>query len=120
MKHLKRFNEAKDLNTIKDICLELEDIGMLIRFDQNWLYSKHKGSYLDFIDFLVPISLHKNKDIEWEDVKDCILRLKDYLGDRFVTFTYRLFSSDYIREVGLNDHIIIDGPLQEIIIEYRV
>jgi len=94
MKHLKRYNELKEwqstnfdsinIEDVKDILLELEDIGFAIRY---------KYDTLDKIS----IECKTQKDeIIWGDVKDCILRLKKYLGD---SYSYsRIYSDRYRQE----------------------
>ena len=72
MKHLKKFNESTNWNDIKDICIELEDIGMTVEIDD------------------YGVEIFAEDKIIWEDVKDCLLRLKDYLGEDYLFFEYKL------------------------------
>ena len=102
MKHLKRFNEAIDwecVNIIKDILLELEDMDINIYFtgpgmrSEKWTpqfgaYKKARGEYMYEI-MGNPICKHF---LEWDDIKDCILRLKNYIGGNFISFSYIKYS----------------------------
>jgi len=75
MKYLKKFNEAIDKEDIKDILLELDDIGLnIINMPLN--HAKN----------MILIS-SEDEYILWEDVEDSILRLKDYIGDSFEFYT---------------------------------
>ena len=77
MRYLKRFNESIDIDTIKDILLELEDVGFTIEINSRRLgevykeitisfrTSKHNGGLMGF-EFI------------WRDVKDTIFRLMNY------------------------------------------
>ena len=60
--------------------------------------------------------------IYWEDIKDCMLRLKDYLGDRYVRFMYK----DNKHKPGapatwleLNEETKVDTPIKEAYITYK-
>jgi hypothetical protein len=77
MRYLKRFNESIDIDTIKDILLELEDAGFTIEINSRRLgelykeitisfrTSKHNGGLMGF-EFI------------WRDVKDTIFRLMNF------------------------------------------
>ena len=75
MKYLKRFNESKTWDDIKDICLELKDMDLEIKYSLYQINStppKYKPC------LYMPSSFILNNDIY-----DCLLRLKDYLGDNY-------------------------------------
>ena len=73
MKYLKRFNESKTWDDIKDICLELKDMDLEIKYS---LYQIAPRKYKPCL--YMPSSFILNNDIY-----DCLLRLKDYLGDNY-------------------------------------
>lgn len=74
MKHIRRFNESlfKE-EDLQDILLELTDLGY------GYLLSFNTGV----------ISIYDNKSWKngyiWDDIKDCILRIKDYLGPKYLS-----------------------------------
>ena len=86
MKHLRKFNESIDQEILNDILLELEDIGMRTDIIRGYVSSI---GYIHFIVIKSPDP--NNKTIYWGDVEDCILRLKDYLGDNFLNGWYRKY-----------------------------
>lgn len=70
MRHLKKYNESKEeltLQDIRDICLELQDEGFKIEIEY----------------YYVKIS-NPNKKFKYDEVKDVMLRLKDYLGEWYL------------------------------------
>ena len=75
MKHLKRFNESNEISDIEDILLELKDMGAEIEIV--------KGTYKY-------ARIYFDNGVYWKDIKDCILRLKCYLGDDYDFCFYRL------------------------------
>ena len=90
--NIKKFNESISTQDLKDICLELEDIGMVV-IVSNW-----------YIDAVCEVSndrtiggLEIYKFVYWKDIKDCILRLKNYLGNAFISFAYNTLNKDNTR-----------------------
>ncbi len=89
MKHLKKYNENIENSTIediKDILLELEDEGFKVDY-----------SNLKDIKGEDSISIKKDaaKGFKYSDIKEVLLRLKDYLGEKL---------SHVSIVVPLNDH----------------
>jgi hypothetical protein len=108
MKHLKTYKlfESTDLDTIKDILLELEDIGFSIEILDMVKIGKSKSdpqlsTYGRFYTkdnilfntsgtykkYFICIKIIKNV-FEWDEVEDCIKRLVDFLESHSET-TYR-------------------------------
>ncbi len=74
MKHLKKYNESieqKSLQDIKDILLELEDEGFITRI------ATRRGIAT------ITITNHNVTYFKYPDVKETMLRLKDYLGSNY-------------------------------------
>ena len=83
MKYLKSYNrlfESTDLNTIKDILLDLEDDNFIIEFNNKstqWRYS-------DYSEIIIKrnVSGHNGGlmgfEFIWKQVKDVVFRLMDY------------------------------------------
>ena len=63
MKYLKKFNESKKQD-LEDIILELKDLGI--------------DAYIN--DDCIDISNY-GRPLRWRKIKDCVLRLINYLGD---------------------------------------
>jgi len=79
MKHLKKFNESVgdiSFEDIKDICLELEDLGMKVSIIRT-------GYENNIVEYYIEFSTEIDQGIYWNDIKDCLLRLKDYLGKHY-------------------------------------
>ena len=94
MRHVKMFNEMNSEisnQDIKDICLELEDLGYTIKMEGFGNSSNPVNS--NYVKIRCNKIIHYNglsglTDLKWNEIKDCFLRLKDYLGDRYVQFFY--------------------------------
>jgi len=91
MKYLKYFENMNDVSSvkedIKDICLELEDIGFDIYVERglDWLDNEN------FIPYIIKIYKKLDEEEEYfnySDVEEVIERLKDYLGDKFICIDY--------------------------------
>jgi len=116
MKHLKKFNEATNIDILKDILLELEDMGIGSNF-----YSNKINRYID-------IHGYNFQTIYWDDVKDCILRLKKYLGKNYKQFIYGTFThikqGKYISAIDigleLNEDTYIGERIRHITIIYTL
>ena len=106
MKYLEKFNwfrkkeKEKEVDTplkdideqvIKDICLELEDLGLFITYEDNMIIGL-SGGKIDY-PFQTCNEVKFIGHIEWENMKDSILRLKEYLGNRYIKFWYRTYSN---------------------------
>jgi len=118
MKYLKKFNEASNIEDIKDILLEIEDDHYdIFIYDHKHLVSDRHGSST------ISISSHNHYDkLNWDDIKDCCLRLKDYLGDNFIKFenfegTLNSNGNYRWKEIELNEHTQIDS--EKVIISYK-
>lgn len=108
--------------TLREICLELEDDGYEITI------SRHKN--LDpTIDF---ISIKKFKQdcddddwnwydrnvMDWEYIKEYLLRIKDYLGDDYIGCSYIIYAYDKWESIELGEDTMIE-ELDSVRISYR-
>ena len=90
MKYLRKFNESIISENLEDICLELEDIGYSISINEIG------GSDYYYLLCSTPI----RKPAKWNTIKDYALRMKDYLGDKFIQFEYLPAEGDeYLSEI---------------------
>ncbi len=93
MKYLKKYNESveeKSMEDIRDICLELEDEGFKVEF---------KHEHFDSIRISKP-----NKTFKYEEVKEVMLHLKDYLSHWYIRADVRstiMSHTCYFNEVSL-------------------
>jgi len=106
----KRFSPSRE--TLEDICLELEDLGMLVRIDHGDFWKgvesmAHNASMS--IKYGEIWSDKYREGILWMDIKDCILRLKDYLGDNYVNLYYINYLD---RLIHIDDHIYHNHRLE--------
>jgi len=107
MKYLRKFNEAvspeltpKEMQDIEDILLEVKDIRMFIHFSENSIYK----NWLNQIPYnFISCTDISSLSIKWKDIKDCVLRVKDYLGNKYVSFSYTNFGMGPI-DCELNEY----------------
>ena len=85
MKYLKKFNESKEIRQdITEICYDITDYGkFMIGFQYNSRY--------DYIYIVQPIADIVAYDglFKFDDIKEVCLRIKEYLGDNYLSFQYR-------------------------------
>ncbi len=98
MKHLKKYNESREetlLQDIRDILLELEDNGFAVEIEDI--------CFLREQPFAIKIS--RNKSFRYSEVKDVLLRLKDYLTDMSFQMLARYRDENIICKPGENSLI---------------
>jgi len=87
MKYLKYFEGMKDtIEDINDICLELSDKGFIIEVNGGSGYQENKywqKLLIGKTEHLMPDEeLFDNKCYQYDEIKEVVERLKQYLGDR--------------------------------------
>jgi hypothetical protein len=117
MKYLKTYeslsSEEDMKQTIIDICQELLDDNYIrLAFGERNGYTLLRTKYPD-------------KWLNWEDIKDTCLRIKDYLGDNFIEFKWREHPStrkddNLYNYTDLNESTHIDKPIWAVAIEYDI
>jgi len=118
MKYLKSINELivnktgyslpkKTINELRDICLEIEDLGyttILHRFPfgdrRSFIMIKFNGKHFDY------------------DLKECCLRLKDYLGENYLDFKYRW--DKFSKEIQLTENTELKNHVHSVIIGFKI
>lgn len=94
MKYLRKFNESVQ-DTINDICLELSDLGFYsdrngVNFESVIIQPAH-NSFYDKVSY---VGISKNTPFHFDEIKDCVYRLKNFVGiDKIDTFNYLLVES---------------------------
>lgn len=100
---------------MRDICLELVDMGMSIHFDYN-------GDKNVLSRCMVIYNDNGSHVHDWATIKDYALRLKDYLGDDYLKFIY--FSKDIINKnwhsIDLNEDTKISKKIISFGVEYKI
>ena len=129
MKHLKTykiFESTKD--DLRDILLELEDMGYKVTHNDDVLYAvtgePSKGPTTKAIWIKDNISPSHWVDLPWSELKEYALRIKDYLGDKYLSFMWRDTAYNKVpkenpyKTVELNEDTEIDGRVWSFVIKY--
>jgi len=129
MKHLKKFNESVDNEILGDILLELKDMDLEVTIHP----ISSKITYLLKLEKTKVIYIRPNRyehqarrqevpTFEWKDVKESILRIRDYLGENLIGFQYCYSNLNILYKKieldELNDNLDIPYKLFSINIEY--
>jgi hypothetical protein len=120
MKYLKKYKTFESVKEdLTDILSELEDMGYGVSVDQDAYYN----------DLEVKAIIVGNIRNNWSELKDYVLRVKDYLGDNYLNFAYRLSKANntpgppseknYYKVVEINEDTEIDGTILSFIIKYK-
>ena len=125
MRHLRKYNELIDISEqeIEDICLELKDLGYTINIEKHEDFTKIICSKLKdmganvFPEFI---------DVNWNEVKDCFLRLQDYVGYRYIGFYYKTREFHNFGDkrtntqyIPLNEDTKIDASIKLVAMKYE-
>ena len=152
MKHLKPYGKFTDVHykifestelDLKEILLELKDLGYTIVHDDairspgydalNRMNSDIDNYNLDKSGIgLKSIYIKDNikpsdwVELPWSELKEYALRIKDYLGDKFVSFQWRKIlafktkkGTNPYKTVELNDETEIDDRVWSFVIMYK-
>ena len=126
MRHIKTYKifESTELD-LKEILLELQDMGYRIIYEDDVLYAV-TGEPSD-IKAIVVRDVMKPADwvdLPWSELKEYALRIKDYLGDKYLSFQWRKVVNDKTGEnpyktIELNDDTQIDDRVWSFVIKYK-
>ena len=127
MKHLKTykiFESTKD--DLRDILLELEDIGYKVIHNDDILYAYTGEPSKGPTTKAIWVKDHYENPSEfiglpWSELKEYALRIKDYLGDKYLTFMWRdnqVPKENPYKTVELNEDTEIDGVVWSFVIKY--
>ena len=133
MKHLEGFSWFRkkketpiikpiiEQNVIDDILLELKDLGVILfyRDFNNDKYGHVKEILGSYHEYFAIADYETVTLMDWKDIKDCLLRLKDYLGKNYVTFYYRN-RRKAMYEIVLNENTNIDVPILSFRLIYHI
>ena len=133
MKHLTPYKifESTELD-LKEILLELKDMGYTITHDDAIRgpgYDENDNDRLKSIWIKDNINPSDWVELPWSELKEYALRIKDYLGDKFVSFQWRKivefsspippFTSNPYKTVELNEETEIDDRVWSFVIKYK-
>ncbi len=126
--------ESTELD-LKEILLELKDLGYTITHDDAIRGPGYDALNRMNSDRLKSIWIKDNinpsdwVELPWSELKEYALRIKDYLGDKFVSFQWRkivgfpspipAFTSNPYITVELNEETEIDDRIWSFVIKYK-
>lgn len=126
-----RIFESTELD-LKEILLELKDLGYTITHDDAIRgpgYDENDNDRLKSIWIKDNINPSDWVELPWSELKEYALRIKDYLGDKFVSFQWRkivgfpspipAFTSNPYITVELNEETEIDDRIWSFVIKYK-
>jgi hypothetical protein len=103
MKYIKLY-ESFNTQDIKDILLEVEDLGygtkIILLEDETGNYGDHEG---------IMIIAPSRGSIKYIEIEDCLLRLKDYLGDRYIECKVFNLATNRWSNFPLSDDVLHSG-----------
>jgi hypothetical protein len=121
LRYLKRYSINESLNLEEDIKQTIKDISQELLDDDYIRLAFGERNKYAFLRTKDP-----EKCLNWDDIKDTCLRIKDYLGDRFIEFKWREHpstrkdSDNLYNYTNLNEKTIIDRPIWAVAIEYDI
>jgi hypothetical protein len=132
MKHLKTYKlfESTELD-LKDILLELKDMGYRVLYNDDITDGRLTGEPEsgDIKAIIVRDVMRPSDWIElpWSELKEYALRIKDYLGDKYLSFMWRKILSDNPGTLGdnpyktieLNEETEINDRVWSFVIKYK-
>jgi hypothetical protein len=123
MKHLKTYKvfESTELD-LKDILLELKDMGYIITHNDDVLLAV-TGKPSNIKAIIVRDNTINRIELPWSELKEYALRIKDYLGDKYLSFQWRKVipetGNNPYKTIELNDHTQIDDTVWSFAIKYK-
>jgi hypothetical protein len=117
MKYLKKYKTFESVKEdLTDILTELTDMGYHVMVDVD--------SYYEDLEVKSVIVLNiRNK---WSELKEYVLRVKDYLGDNYLNFSYRLYNTEQgstksyrYKIIDISEDTEIDGTILSFVIKYK-
>ena len=136
MKHLRTYKifESTELD-LREILLELQDMGYRIIYEDDVLLDGRRrwyavtGESSDIKSIVVRDAMKPSDwiDLPWSELKEYALRIKDYLGDKYLSFMWRKVISDNGGTIGdnpyktieLNEETEINDRVWSFVIKYK-
>ena len=133
MRYLKTYKifESTELD-LREILLELQDIGYKVVYNDDVLLAytgeESKGPTTKAIWIKAfdgnPMSKSDSVDLPWHELREYALRIKDYLGDKYLCFMWRDTAYNKVplenpyKTVELNEDTEIDGRVWSFVIKF--
>lgn len=131
MKHIKTYKifESTELD-LRDILLELQDMGYKVIHNDDVLLA-YTGKPTEGVttkaiwvkdNYVTP---SKSVGLPWSELKEYALRIKDYLGDKYLSFMWRDIAYNQAprenpyRTVELNENTEINDTVWSFVIKYK-
>lgn len=114
MKYLRlyeAYTHEDDILEIEDILLEVKDLGYEV------ILQGHGNTYL--YNFRIRIFKIAPQKVNFDEVKDCLLRLKGYVGDRFVDFAVYQPTMEGWRHIELCEDSKLDYDVDQCLMDIR-
>ena len=127
LRYLKKYNLLKESTEqdLKDILLELQDMGYRVIYEDDVLYAV-TGEPSDVKAIVVRDVMRPSEwvDLPWSELKEYALRIKDYLGDKYLGFMWRKVVNDKnshnpYKTIELNDDTEINDRVWSFVIKYK-
>ena len=124
LRYLKKYNLLKESTEqdLKDILLELEDEGYRVIHNDDILLAV-TGQPGNIKAIVVRNNTSNAVSLPWSELKEYALRIKDYLGDKYLDFAYRpIFAgeeSKLYKKVELNEMTELDDNVWSFAIKYK-
>jgi hypothetical protein len=125
MKYLKKFESMTSTEQdLRDILIELKDMGYrVLHSDDIMLDPTTEGR----VEAIIVRDVMRPSDwieLPWSELKEYALRVKDYLGDKYLSFSWRKILGDDPRTnpyktVELNEDTEIDDRIWSFVIKYK-
>jgi hypothetical protein len=122
MRYLKTYKIFESTeHDLSDILLELQDMGYKV--------SHQGGAYMNKYVMIIGESkggIYGNEtslELPWSELKEYALRIKDYLGDKYLSFAWRSFRHygdiNPYKTVELNENTEINDQVWSFVIKYK-
>ena len=132
MKYIKPYKifESTELD-LKEILLELQDMGYRIIYEDDVLLDGRRRWYAvtgepsDIKVIVVRDAMKPSDwiDLPWSELKEYALRIKDYLGDKYLSFQWRKIiggmGENPYKTIELNEETEINDRVWSFVIKYK-
>ena len=127
LRYLRKYNLLKESTEqdLKDILLELQDEGYRVLHNDDVLLAvTGEPSNIKAIVVRDVMKPSEWAELPWSELKEYALRIKDYLGDKYLSFQWRKVVNDKTSDnpyktIELNDDTEINDRVWSFVIKYK-
>jgi hypothetical protein len=126
MKYLIKYKLFESTESdLRDMLLDIEDEGYLVSITDPLLAYSGEPSDIRAVWIRDASNPNFSKGLDWSELRDYALRIKDYLDDKYLSFAWRpivfvaLNDEKPYRVVELNEDTQIDGKIWSFVIKYK-